>query len=72
VRPAGASALSEREREVLALVAEARSNHAICEGLPLAPKTVEAHIGAVFSEPELLAAPDDHRRGLAVLAHLRG
>jgi DNA-binding NarL/FixJ family response regulator len=64
--------LTEREREVLALMAEGRSNQAICDRLYLAPKTVEAHIANIFSKLELLPAPDDHRRVLAVLAHLRG
>ena len=64
--------LTEREREVLALMAEGRSNQAICDSLFLAPKTVEAHIANIFSKLELLPAPDDHRRVLAVLAHLRG
>jgi DNA-binding NarL/FixJ family response regulator len=64
--------LTEREREVLALMAEGRSNQAICDSLFLAPKTIEAHIANIFSKLELLPAPDDHRRVLAVLAHLRG
>jgi DNA-binding NarL/FixJ family response regulator len=64
--------LTDREREVLALMAEGRSNQAICDRLVLAPKTVEAHIANIFSKLELLPAPDDHRRVLAVLAHLRG
>ncbi len=64
--------LTEREREVLALMAEGRSNQAISDALFLAPKTVEAHIANIFSKLELLPAPDDHRRVLAVLAHLRG
>lgn len=64
--------LTEREREVLALMAEGRSNQAICDRLFLAPKTVEAHIANIYSKLELLPAPDDHRRVLAVLAHLRG
>jgi DNA-binding NarL/FixJ family response regulator len=64
--------LTPREREVLALMAEGRSNQAISDRLVLAPKTVEAHIASIFSKLELLPAPDDHRRVLAVLAHLRG
>jgi DNA-binding NarL/FixJ family response regulator len=64
--------LTEREREVLSLMAEGRSNQAISDRLFLAPKTVEAHIANIFSKLELLPAPDDHRRVLAVLAHLRG
>jgi DNA-binding NarL/FixJ family response regulator len=64
--------LTEREREVLALMAEGRSNQAICDRLILAPKTVEAHIANIFSKLELMPAPDDHRRVLAVLALLRG
>jgi DNA-binding NarL/FixJ family response regulator len=64
--------LTEREREVLGLMAEGRSNQAISDSLFLAPKTVEAHIANIFSKLELLPAPDDHRRVLAVLAHLRG
>jgi len=64
--------LTERERDVLALMAEGRSNQAICDKLYVAPKTVEAHIANIFSKLELMPAPDDHRRVLAVLAYLRG
>ena len=64
--------LTEREREVLALMAEGRSNQAIADRLTMATKTVEAHIANIFSKLELLPAADDHRRVLAVLAHLRG
>jgi DNA-binding NarL/FixJ family response regulator len=64
--------LTERESEVLALIAEGRSNQAIADRLSMATKTVEAHIANIFSKLELLPAPDDHRRVLAVLAHLRG
>jgi DNA-binding NarL/FixJ family response regulator len=63
--------LSERERQVLALMAEGRSNQAIGERLFLSPKTVEAHVHSIFSRLDLHAAPDDHRRVLAVLAFLR-
>jgi DNA-binding NarL/FixJ family response regulator len=64
--------LTVREREVLALIAEGRSNQAIGDRLFLAPKTIEAHIASIFAKLGLLPAPDDHRRVLAVLAHLRG
>jgi DNA-binding NarL/FixJ family response regulator len=64
--------LTPREREVLALIAEGRSNQAIGDQLFLAPKTIETHIASIFSKLGLLPAPDDHRRVLAVLAHLRG
>ncbi len=63
--------LTEREREVLGLIAEGRSNQAICDRLFLAPKTIEAHIANIFSKLELFQATDDHRRVLAVLTYLR-
>jgi DNA-binding NarL/FixJ family response regulator len=62
--------LTEREREVLALMAEGRSNQAIADRLFVTPKTVEAHIASIFSKLELLPAAEDHRRVLAVLAFL--
>jgi DNA-binding NarL/FixJ family response regulator len=64
--------LTPREREVLALMAEGRSNQAIGDRLGMARKTVEAHIASIFSKLELEPTSDDHRRVLAVLAHLRG
>ncbi len=63
--------LSAREREILALMAEGRTNCAICDALQLSPKTVESHVRAVFGKLDLRAAPDDHRRVLAVLRYLR-
>jgi serine/threonine-protein kinase len=63
--------LTGREREVLALIAEGRSNQAIAALLVLSPKTVEAHVGRVFAKLGLDEGPDYHRRVLAVLAFLR-
>lgn len=62
--------LTEREREVLGLMAEGRSNQAIADRIFVTGKTVEAHIASIFSKLGLLPAPDDHRRVLAVLAFL--
>jgi DNA-binding NarL/FixJ family response regulator len=63
--------LTGREREVLALMAEGRSNQAIADALHLTPKTVESHVRGIFVGLDLPAEPDHHRRVLAVLAHLR-
>lgn len=63
--------LTAREREILALIAEGRSNHAIGERLVLAPKTVETHVGHILAKLDLHPVADDNRRVLAVLAHLQ-
>jgi DNA-binding NarL/FixJ family response regulator len=63
--------LTEREREVLTVMAEGRSNQAICQRLYLSPKTVEAYVRSVFTKLGLHAGADDNRRVLAVLAFLR-
>jgi len=62
--------LTEREREVLALMAEGRSNKAIAERLFLSEYTVEKHVGNIFTTLRLPVSPDDHRRVLAVVAFL--
>ena len=63
--------LTEREREVLALMAEGRSNKGICERLFLGPKTVEGHVRNIFAKLGVGESADDHRRVLAVLSYLR-
>ena len=63
--------LTDREREVLELMAEGCSNRAIGARLFLSEKTVEAHVRGIFTKLGLLPAPDENRRVLAVLAFLR-
>jgi DNA-binding NarL/FixJ family response regulator len=63
--------LTQREREVLALMAEGRSNQAIAEKLVVTERAVEKHVTSIFNKLELAPAPEDHRRVLAVLAFLR-
>jgi DNA-binding NarL/FixJ family response regulator len=63
--------LTAREREVLALMAEGRSNAAIAEALVVTERAVEKHVTSIFSKLDLVPTVEDHRRVLAVLAYLR-
>jgi DNA-binding NarL/FixJ family response regulator len=64
-------ALSPREIEVLALMAEGRTNLGIASELVLSCGAVEKHVANIFAKLELWPAPDAHRRVLAVLAYVR-
>jgi DNA-binding NarL/FixJ family response regulator len=64
--------LTPREREVLALMAEGRTNRAIAEDLVVSERAVERHVTAIFGKLDLTTGEGDHRRVLAVLAFLRG
>ena len=63
--------LTPREREVLELMAEGRSNNAIAEHMVVTERAVEKHVTSIFGKLGLAPAPEDHRRVLAVLAFLR-
>jgi DNA-binding NarL/FixJ family response regulator len=65
------SALTPREREVLGLMAEGKTNTAIARSLVVTAGAVEKHISNIFSKLDLPATDEDHRRVLAVLAYLR-
>jgi DNA-binding NarL/FixJ family response regulator len=65
------AALTAREQEVLAMVAEGLSNRAIADRLYLSERTVEAHVTQIFFKLQLPDSPDRHRRVLAVVAFLR-
>ncbi len=60
--------MTERERQVLALMAEGRSNRALARDLSVTAKTIETHIASIFAKLDLHPEPDDHRRVLAVRA----
>jgi DNA-binding NarL/FixJ family response regulator len=64
--------LTPREREVLELMAEGRSNGAIAERMVVTERAVEKHVTSIFGKLQLAPAAEDHRRVLAVLAFLRG
>jgi DNA-binding NarL/FixJ family response regulator len=63
--------LTPREREVLGLMAEGRSNNAIAEALVVTERAVEKHVTSIFSKLDLVPTVEDHRRVLAVLAYLK-
>jgi DNA-binding NarL/FixJ family response regulator len=71
-RAARLDALSDREREVLGLMAEGRSNSAIASVLSVSDGTVEKHVTSIFGKLSLAPTDEHHRRVLAVLAYLRG
>jgi DNA-binding NarL/FixJ family response regulator len=62
--------LTDRERDVLALMAEGRSNHAIADQLVVTERAVEKHVTSIFNKLDLAPTADDHRRVLAVLTFL--
>ncbi len=64
--------LSSREREVLALMAEGRSNSAVAAALVVSEGAVEKHVANIFAKLDLPSSPTDHRRVLAVLRYLEG
>jgi DNA-binding NarL/FixJ family response regulator len=66
------ASLTPREREVLSLMAEGRSNHAIARALYVTRGAVEKHVKNIFGKLGLAQTDDDHRRVLAVLTYLRG
>ncbi|MCO5967941.1 response regulator transcription factor [Actinoallomurus soli] len=70
-RHQGVGALTPREREVLALMAEGRANAAIAKTLVVSDRAVEKHIANIFTKLGLAPSGDDHRRVLAVLRYLR-
>lgn len=69
--PGPLAALTGREQEVLALMAEGRSNAAIAQRLFLGAKTLETHVSRIFRKLDLTESSDDHRRVLAVLTFLQ-
>jgi DNA-binding NarL/FixJ family response regulator len=62
--------LTARERQVLALIAQGRSNAGVAEDLVVTVAAVERHVTSIFDKLELRPAPDQHRRVLAVLSYL--
>jgi len=65
-------ALSERERQILSLMAQGYSNDSICHQLVISRRTVESHVSSVFAKLGIAESPESSRRVLAVLAYLQG
>jgi len=70
-QPQELAQLTRREHEVLALMAEGRSNSAIADALVVTPGAVEKHVSSIFGKLDLPASDSDHRRVLAVLCYLQ-
>jgi DNA-binding NarL/FixJ family response regulator len=70
-RPPLLDNLTDREKEILELMASGKSNRAIAAAVFMRARTVEAHIHEIFHKLQLEPAPENHRRVLAVLAHLQ-
>jgi DNA-binding NarL/FixJ family response regulator len=64
--------LTDRERQILSLMAQGYSNDAICNQLVISRRTVESHVSSVFAKLGMAESPDSSRRVLAVLAYLQG
>ena len=71
-QPVGIDTLSEREVEVLGLMAEGLTNTGIAQRLVISDRTVESHVRRLFTKLNIPESANEHRRVLAVLAHLRG
>ncbi len=65
------NSLTKRERDVLALMAEGRTNIGIARRLWLTDRTVETHVGSILAKLGLAGTDEDHRRVMAVLTYLR-
>jgi DNA-binding NarL/FixJ family response regulator len=64
-------ALTEREHEILSLMAQGYSNDSICHQLVISRRTVESHVSSVFAKLGIVESPESSRRVLAVLAYLQ-
>lgn len=71
-RDAGLASLTPRERQVLELMAEGRTNSAIAKQLVVTDRAIEKHVANIFQKLNLTASDDDHRRVLSVLKYLEG